>query len=157
MNNLRLRHSLIPRKASLMPSGTSSNESLHAELNKWFRNQPEIYLGTLMLQLRVNWIAKLMVHNTALYAPLLRYHDQGTLLIALASKWVFGDAWATWVRSDLVLPLADSNASTKTALDARRVPRRITQKRPAYSVAVRGAPRKKKIKRTPLNLKRVKI
>ena len=157
MNNLRLLHTVNPQRASLMPSGTSSNESLHAELNKWFRNQPEIYLGTLLLQLRVNWIAKLMVHNTALYTPLLRYHDQGTLLIALAAKWTFGAAWATWARSDLGLPLAESKASTKASLDARRVPRRIASKKPAYAVAVRRAPRLKKIKRAPLNLKRVKI
>ena len=156
-NNQRIRHAMRAEYRTLLPSGTSSNESLHAEINRWFRNQPEVYISTLILQLRINWIAKLMVHNAALYTPLLRNHDQGTLLIAIAAKWSFGaNAWADWVGSPLALELADARRSTECALRARKVPRRIIRKKPAYSVSVKKL-KKQVIKRTPLNRTRVKL
>ena len=157
-NNSRLRHSMRRSYTGLLSSGTSSNESLHFEMNKWFRNQQEIYISTLTLQLRINWIGKLMVHNAALYAPLRRTNFQKTLLIALAAKWEFGDndAWEAWLATDLVLPLEKVKKQTRQSLKARGIPRRICYKRPAYECAV-ITKTKKKIKRTPTNLLRIKI
>ena len=71
-NNLRFRHSLLPSKLSLLGSGTSRNEALHAEVNRWFRNQPEVFASTVELQLRVSTLAKLQAHNCALYSRTLR-------------------------------------------------------------------------------------
>ena len=34
-NNMRLRHRISPAELALLPSGTASNESLHAEINSW--------------------------------------------------------------------------------------------------------------------------
>ena len=54
LNNQRLRHSCHPAHLPLLGSGTSPNESLHHELNTWFRNQPEVYSTTLGQQLEIN-------------------------------------------------------------------------------------------------------
>ena len=157
-NNLRMRHALPSRYWSLLSSGTSPNEALHAELNKWFRNQPELYISTLILQLRVNQIAKLIVHNSAMHRPLLRLHNHHTLLIALAWNWEFeiGDAWSGWVDSQASLPLCDKMRETKQALRAKNVPRRVIGKRPVSVVNVRRS-RGKKTKRTAIKLNRVKV
>ncbi len=37
LNNTRMRHMIAFRKLALLPTGTTSNESLHAEINNWFR------------------------------------------------------------------------------------------------------------------------
>ena len=157
-NNLRMRHAVPSRFWSLLSSGTSPNEALHAELNKWFRNQPELYISTLILQLRINQVAKLIVHNSAMHRPLLRLHNQNTLLIALAWSWEFeiGDAWSAWVDSQASLPLCDKMHETKQALKAKNAPKRIIGKRPASAVHVRRT-RGKKTKRTAIKLNRVKV
>ena len=53
---------------------------LHAEINRWFRNQPALYVTTLELQLEAANLAKLIAHNSALYRPQLRQLDQATVL-----------------------------------------------------------------------------
>ena len=40
-NNIRLRHSFPRQRLSLLPVGTTSNESLHHEVNCWFRETHE--------------------------------------------------------------------------------------------------------------------
>ena len=42
-----------PQMQAMLGSGTAANESLHAEMNSWYRNQPELYPTTLQLQLQV--------------------------------------------------------------------------------------------------------
>ncbi len=37
LNNTRQRHSMGIERLSLLPTGTTSNEALHAEINAWFR------------------------------------------------------------------------------------------------------------------------
>ncbi len=37
LNNTRMRYMVATQKLSLLPAGTASNESLHAEINNWFR------------------------------------------------------------------------------------------------------------------------
>ncbi len=37
LNNTRQRHSMCIERLSLLPTGTTSNEALHAEINAWFR------------------------------------------------------------------------------------------------------------------------
>ena len=61
-------------------SGTSPNESLHAGINAWFKNQPELYSTTLTLQLEMAHLSKLLTHNMSLYRPQLRQLDQATML-----------------------------------------------------------------------------
>ena len=157
-NNLRMRHALPTKCVSLLASGTSANEAFHAEMNRWFRNQPELYLSTFIFQLRVNWIAKLMVHNFALYTPLLRQMNQDTVLVALASKWKFDikTYWQDWVHTGVALPLSEKRKVTQQALRKRNTPKRILNKTPAYAVSVRKSVTKP-VKRTPNKLRRVKV
>lgn len=69
-NNLRLRQEVPRQYLSLLSSGSSPNEALHHEINNKFRNLPEVYAGTIELQLMVCSLATLMVHNAALYIHL---------------------------------------------------------------------------------------
>lgn len=96
-NALIVRRSLPTTWMTLLPSGTASNESLHAELNRWWRNSPEQFPTTLELHLRVGHLGKLLAHNSALYSPTLRQvsHDQ---VLALAVRGVsFGEeGWRSW-------------------------------------------------------------
>ena len=39
MNNLRVRHAMTASYLWFLPSGTSSNEALHAEINSWTSDQ----------------------------------------------------------------------------------------------------------------------
>ena len=96
-NGLRYRRAMAPHRLALLGSGTSPNESLHSEINRWFGNQPELYVHTLQIQLRINTIAKLMTHNSALYSPTLRQLDQQTVLATASGKWRFPDeVWTLW-------------------------------------------------------------
>ena len=110
-NNTRLRRLIPFEYVPLLPSGTSANESLHREINSWFRNNTSMHQATLMLKLRINHVAKLMTHNSVLYLPTLRQMRQGTVLhcTAVQSQWS-ATAWASWcgaVQSVLCAPKAD--------------------------------------------------
>lgn len=43
LNNYRVRMRFRADRLSLLPSGTSSNEALHAELNNWFRQHVRLH------------------------------------------------------------------------------------------------------------------
>ena len=70
-NNLRYRHTIPLRENALLGSGTTQNEALHFQLNKYFGNQPEWYSTTAELQLGIFALAKQLAHNCALYNPTL--------------------------------------------------------------------------------------
>ena len=73
MNNIRLRRSISPDQNRLLGSGTSPNEALHSEINRWFRPQTNKYAATLQMQLHVNQYSKFVAHNAAMYRPTLRW------------------------------------------------------------------------------------
>ena len=107
-NNLRYRHALPVRYRSLLSSGTSGNEVLNAEINQWFRNQPELYLSTLQLQLDVNVLAKLLYHESVMQAPLLRLNPYTMVLSGVIPKLTFTNTentWADFCYSSSSLPL----------------------------------------------------
>ena len=54
-NALIVRRALPHAWMTMLPSGTASNESLHAELNNWWRNAPEQFSTTLDLHLQVGF------------------------------------------------------------------------------------------------------
>ncbi|CAK0905471.1 unnamed protein product [Prorocentrum cordatum] len=94
-NNLRMRHSLPARALPLLGSGTSPNEALRSEINRWFNNQPELYAQTLELQLGVNIIGKQMMHNSAMYAPTLRQLSSQTVAASVVCSFAISAAeWA---------------------------------------------------------------
>jgi len=52
-NALIARRSVPKQMQALLGSGTAANQSFHAEMNGWYRNQPELYPTTLQTQLQV--------------------------------------------------------------------------------------------------------
>ena len=161
----------------MMPAGTASNESLHAELNRWWKNSPEQFPTTLQLHLSIGHIGKLLAHNAAMYSPTLRQvsHDQ---VLALAVRGVrFGEEdWRTWCEDGLVaeIPLfkerevlsarltaaGTSVAKTKTQYAVRKKPAGLVYKKPAASVEAKKVNTVKshtKLRRTPFTLKRCSL
>jgi hypothetical protein len=158
-NNLRIRQSMPIAYARMLGSGTSSNEQLHAEVNNWFRNIPEMYSGTISLQLRMNTFTKLKVHCVSMYTPQLRQVRQTTVMSAISGSWRFDNpsgAWASFVASNVNLPAYHARVATRAALRARNAPHRIVGKRPASAV-VGGKRKRPEVKRTSLSLKRVRL
>jgi len=96
-NAIIVRRTLPQGWLTLLPSGTGSNESLHAELNRWWKNSPEQLPTTLQLHLAIGHFGKLLAHNAALYSPTLRQvgHDQ-VLALALRGIQFAGDEWQSW-------------------------------------------------------------
>ena len=82
LNDTRFRHTCSRKDLVLMPSGTTSNESLHAEMNSWFHEIQTVYKPQLELKLQIFRLAKLLSHNSALLRPL---HKQATQKEVFAS------------------------------------------------------------------------
>ena len=131
-NNLRHRHSLDPSKLSLLGSGTSSNEALHADMNRWCANQSEWYLSTAQLQLQVNSLARLLSHNCALYSPTLRQLRQSEVLSRACGGIQLPDAqWKDYctqlqreglnLLAQASLPLQQAREATKKLIRAHEV------------------------------------
>ncbi len=166
-NGIRMRREMDPCMVSLMGSGTSPNEALHAEVNRWFRNQPDIYSTTVGMQLRVCHLGKLLTHNAAMYAPTLRQMDQQSLLhMTAASFTIPASEWSSWCAE-----LVDSTRSTlkpaslPISLKRKRIFEKIKAtpkaksvlRRPAADVLRRPAAVVRKVlKRTPFTLKRIR-
>jgi len=179
-NNQRLRHSIPRQQLSLLSPGTARNEAFHAELNGWFRNQPELYASTVELQLRVNGLGKMLAHNTALHSPTLRQLTHTLVLSRSASAIEFDQtSWNTYC-AELVLvgrcalaegslPLRDSRRSTMAAIKQFNICKRPAQqaavlkrpacyKKPAVSPTIQLQRKPSQIiRRTPFTLKRTKF
>lgn len=72
LNNVRVRARMDPDHLTLLPSGTSSNEALHAELNVAFRQTQALHQATLHLKLLCITFAKQVSHESAMYYPAVR-------------------------------------------------------------------------------------
>lgn len=182
-NGLRMRHSMPAAMVALLGSGTSPNESLHAEINRWFRNQPEVFPSTLALQLQVCRLGKVMAHNRAMYHPSLRQLGHDSVLAGAVAGLSFdASAWATWSSSGLSsaasLPLHAARRTLQARLHTFGRPkrqrmetvyslsakptRRLSRKTPAADTGGDGVRIVKRpasaaarvIKRTPFNLRR---
>ncbi len=96
-NNIRIRHSMALSECNLLPSGTSSNEALHAEVNKWFRQTQQIHQSTLKLKLTILSFAKLVSHTCAMYRPTLRQMPSSSVLARSLGKSVWTNkSWRVW-------------------------------------------------------------
>ena len=81
-NNIRARWSLPQDVLQLLPSGTTSNEALHAELKSFFKQTQLLHQSTLLLKLRVILLMKILPHTRALTQPTLRKCELGCCLRA---------------------------------------------------------------------------
>ena len=98
MNGIRYRHSLPMEEVAFLPSGTSSNEAAHAEINRWFTNTKDVHQAAIIVKLRVFLLAKLLVHNKALSLHTSRQLRTNELLmrcIATTTLWT-PEAWQEW-------------------------------------------------------------
>ena len=175
-NALIVRRSLPHSWMTLLPAGTASNESLHAELNNWWKNSPEQFPTTLQLHLSVGHLGKLLAHNAALYYPTLRQvsHDQ-VLALALRGVEFKEEEWQLWCQDGVVadLPLfserqelkarlvahgSSVNEKKTTVYVARTRPAGVYKKPAAMGVEVQKSAKLKgsseKHRRTPFQLKR---
>ena len=141
-NNLRLRQSMPCGHLALLKSGTSPNEALHRDMNKWFKNQQELFIGTLQLQLQVSCFGRLAMHNAMLYTPQLRQYSEIDIAHAVVGSWRFGDTWCVFSAQSSVAKTLGVRNKTRALIKARNVPRRISRKRPAAAVAVFKRPKR---------------
>ncbi|CAJ1456297.1 unnamed protein product, partial [Effrenium voratum] len=142
-NNLRFRHFLPRNVQMLMPSGTTSNEALHAELNSWFRQVQQLHRSTLQLKLRVLFLGKLLAHNMALYHPTARQMPSAHVLARRLGQSLWTkDEWSEWAaqtrEAKLKAPIRVQVAHEQAAIAASGL------KRPAAEGKAR--------KRTPFTL-----
>ena len=148
-NNLRLRQVFSRADNILLPVGTTSNESLHAELNGWFRQTQGIHPTTLKMKLDILTLSKLLAHNTALYSPTARQMLSGHILARRIGNGLWKpEEWKSWATHEKKANLPMDRARQK---EAQRL-KGFIAKRPA---AIRKRPATCKHK-TPFNLTRSK-
>eukprot|EP00438_Fugacium_kawagutii_P027022 Skav232520 [mRNA] locus=scaffold1096:926666:934699:- [translate_table: standard] len=138
LNNLRARHALPSWQRHLVPSGTASNEALHAEINSWSRSIRTVHQSTLRLKLDIMQHGKLLAHYVASYFPSLRQFQESILLArCLGSQMWADEAWAQFCqgREKAILPMHRGRlkeAAKVQAWNAKSQPKKL------------GAPNKKK-------------
>ena len=154
MNHIRTRHNVNASYLAFLPSGTSSNEALHAELNSWSRSTNAMHRSTLVLRLRYYRYVKMMQHYLSTQHPLTHVVTAELMLgrSLYRSIWT-EEQWRTWcsqqnaegARKKAALPLCRARES-EAALVGEWV-----RKRPA----ARRQEDSKRIKHTtPLTVRR---
>jgi hypothetical protein len=95
-----MRHAMPSTRLLLLPSGTASNESLHREINTWFRQTQKLHTATLELKLSILHLAKLLAHNSALYRHTTKQVGQAAILARVTRKspWT-ARQWERWCQS----------------------------------------------------------
>ena len=153
MNNCRMRHMISPKRLALLPSGTTSNESLHHEINAWFRETQKLHQATLQLKLATMQLAKNICHNNALYWPTTRQVAQAELLARATSAALWEPReWQAWCAE-----LADLKKPSKAKLrlhEKREQERLLVKKQVKKKPSCSGTEVGVKRRRTPLTLER---
>ena len=87
---LRLRrHSGLIKRVRLMPVGTTSNESLHQEINLAFRQTRTIHKSTLRMKLDAFALRKALPHVEALCRPTTKQMSFRLCLARSLASWRF--------------------------------------------------------------------
>ena len=139
------------RALALLPSGTSSNEALHAEVKNWFSETQQMHQSTLRLKLLILTLGKQIPHFLAMSNPTISQCSSRILLARALANSPWTDAtWQSWCSE-----LSHEAEVSKARLpynDLRKVEvsktRKWNMKRPA------AAKPKAQIKRTVFTLKR---
>ena len=84
LNGTRQRSRMPEEWPTVLPSGTTSNEALHAELNRSIRQTQVMYKETLQVKLDVVFLAKLISHTVATRPPTIS-QQSSTMILAPAS------------------------------------------------------------------------
>jgi hypothetical protein len=82
---------------ALLPSGTASNEALHAEINGWLRQTRQIHQATLRLKFLMLAHAKQRAHRSALHNVTARQMAQNVVLARILGRQLWDeDSWRQW-------------------------------------------------------------
>jgi len=154
-NNLRLRYTMARGRLALLPSGTASNEALHAEINRFFRQTQSMHHSTFRLKLRCLRLSKQLVHHAAMYYPTLRQISSSMVQASLVTRPMWDETtWSAWCNN---LQL-DNGKTRKSDLqlaanrkEERKEIRDAVLRRPA---AASEQPKGSGPKRTPFTRKR---
>ena len=93
-NNHVHRHAIKASRVGLLPSGTTSNEALHAELKQAFRQHVRVHQATLATKMEIFSLGKLMTHTLAAYRPTTRQMPPSHVRArALAQDAFTEEAW----------------------------------------------------------------
>ncbi|CAE7650574.1 unnamed protein product [Symbiodinium sp. CCMP2592] len=150
-NNLRLRHGMTVLERAFLPSGTSSNEALHAEINAWLRTANSLHRSTLLLKLRLMRYRKLVAHHVAMCFPFVRVTAEGVILSRALAKPLWSEAsWLGWCDEQKDDGKGPQNKAKLPLVRARE------DEASAVQAWVRKKPASKRrcIKRTPFNARR---
>ena len=119
---MRLRHGISSAELALLPSGTASNESLHAEINSWTQSINAMHRSTFQIKLQVIMYREQLVHHMAMSHPFLRKVQESVLWARAVTQplWI-EDAWKRWCGQQhsaagskkSVLPLAEQRKKKK--------------------------------------------
>ena len=123
LNGSRMRHAMDAETRALLPSGTSSNEALHAELNSWMKSIRSLHQSTLKLKLHIIQFGKLLAHHVAACFPASRQTSESILLArAVATRLWSTEAWAEFcaVQCKASLPLHNSRKKEAEEVKAWR-------------------------------------
>ena len=140
-----------PALLKFIPSGTSSNETLHTEINSWTRTVNAMHRSTLALKLRYFRYLKLLAHHMTTMHPLGRQVDEAVVVARAEQQSIWTEAtWGQWCveQKGRKRQLKASPPLTRSAQHEREVVRRWVQKKPAGRLR-RTA---KNVKRTPLKV-----
>ena len=152
-NNTRVRHIIPARYLVVLPSGTSSNEALHAEINAWTRSITAMHRSTLLVKLRFLMYRKLQAHYMAVCFPMCSITTEAIVLARSLIKSIWSqDEWIKWCAEQSgqrrqvkeSLPLAAARAHEISAV------RDWVAKKPASRKPVG----RQRLKRTPLSMPR---
>ena len=157
MNNIRVRHAMQSSYLWFLPSGTSSNEALHAQINSWTRSIKVMHRSTLALKLQYFMYIKALQHYLSTEFPLSRIVSGGMLLGRALHESLWNcEEWNTWcaeqhtytsgMQSKATLPL------TKARQHEAKVVKQWVRKKPA-AAPTKGKGRRRH--RTPLSMRRV--
>ena len=155
MNNLRIRHTMTTPYRWFLPSGTSSNEALHAEINSWTRSINALHRSTLALKLQYFMYIKTLQHFLSKEFPMSHVVSASMILGRALHESIWSNQdWSVWCaeqqteggQSKATLPLTKSRRSEADVVKC------WVMKRPSAR-AVKTKDRGRRV--TPLSVKRI--
>ena len=101
-NYSRQRQALSRKERELLALGTTSNEALHAELNRWFRTIHQMHQTTLDLKLIAFKLLKLLTHVSAQNNKTSSSMRQSLLaarVVSATDPWACDSVWEAFAAS----------------------------------------------------------
>ncbi|CAE7429811.1 unnamed protein product, partial [Symbiodinium pilosum] len=139
------------RVLALLPSGTSSNEALHAEVKNWFSETQQIHQSTLCLKLLMLTLGKQIPHFLAMAHPTISQCASRVLL----ARAVANSPWTDVARQSWCSELSHEAHVEKAALPYNESHAEGVSKVRSWNMKRPAAVKKSHFKRTVFTLKRL--